>query len=58
MKMFDKAIHDLISTSLREPSFSDMSILELRKYNYLLGIALHNIPDYLNTDGKLPLSDI
>tara|TARA_B100000700_G_scaffold331500_1_gene464896 strand:- start:2630 stop:2860 length:231 start_codon:yes stop_codon:yes gene_type:complete len=32
-----------------------MKLHEIQQYNYHLGVALHNIPEYLRNQGELPL---
>lgn len=55
MNKFDKALHDLICSTLRGEHIRGMKLLEIQQYNYHLGVALHNIPEYLRKQGELPL---
>ena len=55
MRKFDKALHDLICSTLRGEHIRDMKLRELQQYNYHLGVALHNIPEHLRNQGELPL---
>jgi hypothetical protein len=54
MNKFDKALHDLICSSLRGCHIRDLNSIQLQKYCYNLGVALHNIPNELTTTGKVP----
>lgn len=56
MNNHDKALHDLICDSLRGQHTRGFSLNEMHKYNYSLGLALHNIPNYLSTNNALPLT--
>lgn len=54
MHSHDQLMHDLICNTLRETNFNKIEDVNL--FNYKLGVAIHNIPNYLREDGKLPLN--
>lgn len=56
MNKFDKALHDLLCSTLRDGHIRSMRLNELQQYNYNLGVALHNIPEHLRKLGELPLT--
>lgn len=58
MNKFDKALHDLICSTLRENHIQRMSVEHLRTYNYKLGVALHNLPHYLSELQELPITSL
>jgi len=55
MNKLDRALHDLICSTLRGEHIRDMKLHELQQYSYHLGVALHNIPEHLRNQGELPL---
>lgn len=55
MHIHDQVMHDLLCNTLRETHFGRVPSDEIDRFNYQLGVALHNIPHYLRETGNIPL---
>lgn len=51
----DRAMHDLICSSLRGMHTRNMKADKLIAYTSNLGVALHNIPSELRENGRVPV---